>query len=184
MDPVTIGLGAIGLGRSLFGSGDPFKTYHPQPFKFSPNENDPELALRRRRSLRDSQIRRMRTLDEISRSGLGGSSAAFGILDNEQNNEYRSLEDIDSDAFAKQRQEELQLYRDQAEYERQLSLARGRHRSASQFSALDSLGDIGGYIGGELVPDLPEVNRFLYDDPSMTAPRYSQAGPRRREMYP
>lgn len=167
MDPLTalqIGSGGLGLARSIFG-GKRFRYPTMDPFSFTPSESDPELQLLRRRFLEEVSRGRGRTVDEIGRAGLLGSSAAFDILGEEERRGARGLEDIDASVFARRRAEALDQYNRELDFKRQIALAElgsdldisGRERLAG----LGALGDIGGFLGESLVPGDMEYFDYL-----------------------
>ena len=125
--------------------------YHPMaPFTYTPDQNDPELLLRRRRALEEGQRDYGRTVDEIGRSGLLGSSAGFGQLNESASRTARGLEDINADTFMKRRLEGLDLYRDESQFNRQRALMGDSYQNQSGLMSLGALGDIGGDLGGYL----------------------------------
>jgi len=146
MDPITAlkigGLG-IGLTRSLFGGRPTVKIPRIDPFRFDPNENDPELALMRRRALLDQQVSRGRTVDELSRAGLLGSSAAYGVLGINEAQGARTQEDIANEVFSKQRLQALQLYRDNAQFLREKAMAEAGYEAQESQAGLGALEDLG-----------------------------------------
>lgn len=169
------GLGALG---GLFGG----RHYHdPQinPFSFTPNENDPELALMRRRALMDMQSQHSTNVNELSRAGLLGSSAAFGVLQGGDTQGYRNLEDITSGAFANQRTQALHEYDLANEFKRQKALTDLGQVGHERLAALGSLGDIGqgiGYGTPNIVND-PEYAAYLRRKRAMLTDPYSYETP-------
>jgi hypothetical protein len=136
--PIALALAGAGLASSLINKiGQPRRpTFNPQPL----DENDPELALRKRQALRANQIDVMRTQDELNRAGLGGSSASFGVLGEANNRGARSIEDIYSSIGAQRRMEALDIYKmDIGNYY--------DNERASDSSQLSGLEGIGGLIG-------------------------------------
>lgn len=157
MDPVTLGLGAIGLGKAIFGRRKKFKYREPSPFSYSPDPNDPELLLRRRKALEEARVDEFNTMNEIGRAGLLGSGASFGVLGEQASRKSRILEDLESDVNAKRRGEQLQLYRDKLAFDRQRALMEDQLSANEDIAGLGALGDIGGFLGqgflgGETLP--------------------------------
>ena len=145
-----IAFGALGLGKALFGGRKQHKYRGARQFSYMPNENDPELALLRRRALEEISRSRMRDVDEISRAGLLGSSAAFGVLGEGERRGARALEDIDMGTFARRRAEALELFRDEENFERQLALGEQQLSAQDSLAGTQALGDIGGFLGQDL----------------------------------
>jgi hypothetical protein len=138
--------GGIGLARSIFG-GKKYK-YKPQdPFMFRPNEQDPGLALRRRRALSDLSASRGSTLNEVNRSGLLGSGAGFAVQQEAETQGQQGLHDVDLEEFMRQRDEQLQQYNSEEAFRRQRALMGDEANYRDQSSGLESLGDIGSSIG-------------------------------------
>lgn len=119
-------------------------------FKFNPDPNDPELAERRRRLLESNMYDRSNITNELARSGLIGSSAEFGQYNEAQNRLGRGLEDAESDVYGRQRADALSLYKDNADFIRQLRLLKYRNDLQQHNLGIQSLGDIGGLLGGFL----------------------------------
>ena len=139
--------------------------YQPmQPFSFNPNENDPELLLRRRRALEEISRDRGRTVDEIGRAGLLGSSAAFGQLNESAARGARTLEDLDAGAYGRQRDDALALYRDEANFARQRALLGDQYQNQQGLMSLGALGDIGGDLGSLLDEYLNPESMFSKDE--------------------
>lgn len=141
----------LGLGgaQALSGLFHRKRSYNPNisPFSFTPDPNDPEIALRRRAALLDQERAHAGTINEIGRAGLLGSSAAFGLLNQDQTQGAAQLEDIPNSVYARQRQDALQLYRDNANFQRQLALNDQGYSQQEHMAGLDALGSLGEDIG-------------------------------------
>src|SRR5258706_1395413 len=98
-----IGLGGMSAFSSLFGRKHNFRNPHIDPFSFTPDPNDPEIALRRRAALLDMERTHAGTVNEIGRAGLLGSSAAFNVLNQGDTQGNAALEDIPNSVYARQR---------------------------------------------------------------------------------
>jgi hypothetical protein len=122
-----------------------------KPFVYTPDYNDPELSLLRRRALDDIGRGRSRISDEIGRSGLLGSSAGFAQLDEFERGSRGYLGDIDDRVFARQRADALDLYRDELAYERQRKLM-DEQNSGFRLGALAE-------IGSAFIPGIGGVGR-------------------------
>lgn len=138
---------ALGGARALFGGKK--KKYSPRidPFSFTPDAKDPEIALRRRNALLDIERGRANTINEIGRAGLLGSSAAFNLIDRDQTQSESFLEDIPNSVFARQRMDALQLYRDNANFQRQLALGEQGYDTQERMAGLDALYSLGESAG-------------------------------------
>lgn len=139
------GQALLGLGQSLFHRKR--KALHLDPFSFNPNPNDPEIALRRKAALMDIQRAHASTVNEVGRAGLLGSSAAFGLFNQDQTQGDAALEDIPNSVYARQRQDALQLYRDEANFKRQNYLTEGGYGQQEHMAGLDALSGVGTNIG-------------------------------------
>lgn len=145
---ISAGIGIAGGLKSLFGGGGRKKYRGARQFSYTPNEQDPELLLRRRRALEEITRSRDRDVNEIGRAGLLGSSAAFGVLGEGESRGARTLEDIDADVYGNRRQEALGLFRDEENFERQLALGDQSQQGRERMLGLESLGNIGEFAGG------------------------------------
>jgi len=114
-----------------------FGHHRPKPFQFHPDENDPELRLRRSLLARQNEQDYGQSVNEIGRAGLLGTDAGFAELNAARDRGSRLLEDTNASALAKQRQDQLDLYKMQYENEMQ-----------NQRQSLLALGDLGESIGG------------------------------------
>lgn len=118
-----------------------------QPFSFTPDENDPELGLRRRRIGRDTERNKMDILNEISRAGLLGSSTSFNLLEESQSRGNEALEDAQADVFMKRRLEALDQYNREQDFQRQMKLM-DYQADLNKPSFLESIGGLaGGFLG-------------------------------------
>ena len=88
---------------------DPY-SYQPRPFSYTPDPNDPEIGLRRRMLDRLYGEQRGNLTNEISRSGLIGSSAAFNLQRGLGTDRSRALEDVAADVYRQRRGEAFNLY--------------------------------------------------------------------------
>lgn len=151
-DPLTLGLAGVSLGRSLFG-GRKYR-YRPGNFLFQPNENDPALALRRRRALEEISRDQSDTTNEIGRAGLLGSSASFGVMDAAKSRGARLLEDINNDSLDKQYNQQLSRFSQLEDYGMRRSLMGEQAGYQENQTGLEALGGLGKYLGGEVDPEL------------------------------
>ena len=160
--------GALGLSAisALFGHGPNINDPNIGSFNYIPDQNDPELLLRRRRALEEISRDRGSTINELYRSGLGGSGAAFSVLNEGQTAGARSLEDINSDVFAKRRSEALNLYREHLAFLRQKALAEGGYGQQERLMGLEGLGNIGEFGGSLLDRNGTATRRMRYLDPT------------------
>jgi hypothetical protein len=142
-----LALGGAQALSGLFGKKHNFRNPNISPFAFTPDPNDPEIALRRRAALLDIQRGHSDTINEIGRAGLLGSSAAFGLLNQNQTQGEAGLEDIPNSVYARQRQDALALYRDNANFQRSLALADQSGYQQEHMAGLDALGELGTNIG-------------------------------------
>lgn len=94
------------------------------PFSFTPNENDPELMLLRSGAQRQAQERRGRNLNELNRAGLLGTSASFGVMQEDESDLARLFEDISSGVHGRRRGEALGLYEGELGFRRGLETQR------------------------------------------------------------
>lgn len=122
----------------MYGNMDPLRYRH------TPDVYDPELDVRRRRANEDISRSRLNDVNEVARAGLLGSGTAFDILGEGERRGLRQLEDVDDLVFGKQREQGFQLYRDQLNWKREQERMKELERQA----LLQSLGDIGGFLGG------------------------------------
>jgi hypothetical protein len=126
----------------------PYGMNYPQ-FQFNPDQNDPELALLRRRALLSGQQDQRSTLDELNRSGLAGSGAAFGVLGEAQNRTNQGVENATNTAFGHQRNEQFDVYKQALDFQNQMKLLREQQHQ----STLGSIASIGKTVGSFLVPE-------------------------------
>jgi hypothetical protein len=103
--------------------------------------------MRRKAALLDIGRAHAGTVNEIGRAGLLGSSAAFGLLNQDETQGASELEGIPDSVYAKQRQDALTLYRDNANFQRQLALGDQSGGQAEHMAGLESLGNLGENIG-------------------------------------
>lgn len=143
-----IGLGGISALSGLFHRKA--QALNLAPFNFNPDPNDPEIALRRRAALLDQERQHGSTINEIGRAGLLGSSAAYGLLNQDATEGAAQLEDIPNSVYAKQRQDALSLYRDNANFQRQAYLGNQGYNHEEHMAGLSSLESLGHDIGGQL----------------------------------
>lgn len=142
-----VGLAGISALSRLFRKKHNFREPKIDPFSFTPDMNDPEIAMRRKAALLDIQRSHASTVNEIGRAGLLGSSAAFNVLNQNETEGNSQLEDIPNSVFAKQRMDALTLYRDNANFKRQLALGDQGNDAAEHMAGLDALGSLGESIG-------------------------------------
>jgi hypothetical protein len=123
----------VGSARTGFGipseSRDPYSaaiSRTQRPFSFTPDPNDPELALLRTRIQGLGQARQASSLNELARAGLLGSSAAFGVLGEGETETARMLEGADESVFGRRRGEALDLFQQEQNFARELELLRIR----------------------------------------------------------
>lgn len=138
-------------------------------FQHTPNEADPELLVLRRRALEGNQRDRMRTRDELNRAGLLGSSASFGVLGEAEARGSRTLEDVDSQTFARRRGEALDLYRDDLDFRRKMAILEAEADMQDQNALWDSLSGLAQFGGSLLTGGMTGgagVLRSKYLDPS------------------
>lgn len=117
------------------------------PFSFHPDYTDPELGYRRNLINADYNYNDSQDLNDLSRSGLIGSSAAMGVTNRGRTQRAAALEGSDASVLSRQRGEQFDLYRSQKEWERELE----RMRIANEYqssgidraSILQGLGKIG-----------------------------------------
>ena len=138
-----LGMSLGSMAGGMFGNKK--KKYNPQisPFSFTPDANDPEIAMRRNAALLDIGRAHAGTVNEIGRAGLLGSSAAFGLLNQDQTQGDAMLEGIPNSVYAKQRQDALTLYRDDANFQRSMALNEQGYGQQEHMAGLDALGSIG-----------------------------------------
>ncbi len=153
---------ALGLGQALFGRKRKFRNPNISPFSFTPDPNDPEIVMRRRAALLDLGRTHDSIVNEIGRAGLLGSSAAFNVLNRGDTEGNAALEDIPNSVYARQRMDALSLYRDNANFQRQLALGDQAGGQQEHMMGLEALGGVGEGIG------------YSFDDP------YSRAAMRKR----
>ena len=163
-----LGLGGAQAFSSLFRKR---QSYDPNivPFSFTPDPNDPEIGLRRRNALLDIQRGHASTINEIGRAGLLGSSAAFNVLNQGDTQGNAELEDIPNSVYARQRQDALTLYRDNANFQRQLALNQQGYGQEEHMAGLTALGDLGSDIGYSANDpyNLMTWKKKLLSDPSL-----------------
>ena len=147
INPIKAGLGLVGGLRSLFG-GHKRYSYTPGTFSYTPDANDPELALRRRMALEQETADRAYTQNELGRAGLLGSGAAFGVLGEQQARSLRGLEDINNDVFSKRRQEALDQFNANEAFRRQRALMSDQAGYQEDIAGLEGLGNIGQSLFG------------------------------------
>ena len=149
-----IGIGGLQALSGLFGKKKRNRyTPNIDPFSFTPDPNDPEIALRRKAALLDIQRGHSGTINEIGRAGLLGSSAAFGLLNQDQTQGEAELEDIPNSVYARQRMDALNLYRDDANFQRRLALNDQGYGQEERMAGLGALGDVGNFIGSSFGND-------------------------------
>ena len=91
------------------------------PFKFQLDENDPQLDYMRRQSLRRGQDTARGTMDEIGRAGLLGSGASFRLMNRDNLNLNRDLEDNEGQIYGARRSEAHGDYTDELGFRRGLA---------------------------------------------------------------
>lgn len=153
ISPIGIGLGAISLGRSLFG-GRKHYNYKPGKFSFNPGEYNPQYALRRTQALRSIQEDHSDTMNELGRSGLLGSSAAFGVLDRQSKRGSGLLDDIYNDSLDKMYNHQLDAFNRVEDFNQRRALMSDQGDQQDDLQGLQDLGGIGEYLGGEIDPEL------------------------------
>lgn len=175
MDPfsaIGLGIGGAQALSGLFGKKRKYRNPNIAPFSFTPDPNDPEIALRRRAALQDIQRGNAGTINEIGRAGLLGSSAAFNLINRDKVQGEAALEDIPNSVYARQRQDALQLYRDNANFQRQLALGDQGADINEHMMGLDALGSLGENVGyqfgdPESMSMAARRRRILSGDPGM-----------------
>ena len=147
-----------------------YPSRHHEPFNFTPNPNDPELALRRRQALEVGSRDRMGTVDELARAGLIGSGASFGVLGESQNRTARILEDINSQVYGRQRGEQFDTYNQDIDWERDLAKIDYMNDLESTNQGMASVGELGGSM-------LQDWGRSRYLQPRAKTPKTGLGSP-------
>jgi hypothetical protein len=148
-NPIALGLGLVGGARALFGNKR-YKYREPDPFSYTPDPNDPEIGLRRRRLGSDIAVGRGRYLEELGRAGNLGSGKQFELLGEQEQGGLEALAGVDEDVFMKRRMEALDQYNRKLAFERQRALIGDEAGYRSNEAGLGALGEIGGFLGSEM----------------------------------
>jgi len=130
-----------------------------RPFSYTPDYNDPELAMLHGRVQRNQSQRFLRNRDEFARAGLLGTSQMISGSDALQKDFTDELSGLDQGIFSNRRGEALGLYRDDLGFRRQAEIGRlgylsdvemaNREREARQEEYFNQLmGGLGGGVGG------------------------------------
>lgn len=128
--------------RNLYGGLDPLR------FSYTPDYNDPELALRRRMAQEDIARNQLGDVNEISRAGLLGSGASFDILGEGSRRGLRYLDDINNEVFGRQRANAFDLYSGELNFRRKKDLIKAQQEANERAGLLGAFGDIGEFAGG------------------------------------
>jgi hypothetical protein len=145
MNPLVfagLGLSAVNALRGRHHGQD---LAHPDPFQFHLDENDPELAWMRRNILQGGANVHRNTVDELSRAGLLGSGASFGVLGNVDLDTQNRLEGAAGSIYGARRAEAHGDYTSNLNYARGLE-DRGYQERAGAFSSI-------GHLGGSMIND-------------------------------
>jgi hypothetical protein len=125
------------------------------PFNFSFDENDPQLDYMRRQSIRRGQDTARGTMDEIGRAGLLGSGVSFNLMNRDNLNLNRDLEDNEGSIYGARRNEAHGDYTDELGFRRGmardvLGYDAGFEKSAEDYDQ-QGMGDFGEGVGGGIM---------------------------------
>jgi hypothetical protein len=120
-------------------------------FNYIQDENDPELALLRRRAQFLGGQTRMRGSDELGRAGLLGSGVGMDFMSGIDRDNARGISDIESGLFARRRGEGLDIYNNELDWKRRMALTGFNSRletmNQDRQGMMSALGGIGKFAG-------------------------------------
>jgi hypothetical protein len=116
-------------------------------FSYNLDENDPELAMLRRRAQFLGGQNMMRGSDELGRAGLLGSGVGMNYIQGIGRDTARNVSDIEGGLFGRRRNEALGLFTRDQDWARQVEMEKARARMAQMQSQDSMWGGLGNLLG-------------------------------------